>query len=254
MMKESILIRNVFKKKKSVCGIMNTLIVAAVTFFAPTIPLKSGGKVSLHGSGPPVVFSSGLFNSMPSWLYTEMFENMKRNVTLVVAPPFLNDKRIDDIADALGAESVGFFSHSSIDPSVLTSTRLSRAVLCDPITLPELSVAGMTSSVVQSSCPILILRAGKAYDAEIPIPGINSPVIEGDCTYDTIDDVGHPDILDDKWANMAEQTQFWPTVSNTKTPFHEWKLQPKSKLPQKLARSKYRKQVADRAIDFILNT
>ena len=233
---------------------MNTLVVAALTFFAPSLPLKSGGKVSLYGSGPPVVFSSGLFNSMPSWLYTEMFDNMKRNVTLVVAPPFLNDKRIDDIADALGAESVGFFSHSSINPSVLTSTRLSRAVLCDPITLPELTPAGMSSSVIQSSCPILILRAGKAYDdTEISIPEINSPVIEGDCTYSTIDGVGHPDILDDKWATMAEQTNLWPTVSNTKSPFHEWKLQPKGKDDQKLARSKYRKQVAERAIRFILD-
>ena len=232
---------------------MNTLLVAALAFFAPSVPLKSGGKVSLYGSGPPVVFSSGLFNLMPSWLYTEMFENMKRNVTLVVAPPFLDDKRIDDIADALGAESVGFFSHSSIHPSVLTTPRLSRAVLCDPITLPQFSVAGMTSSVIHSSCPILILRAGKAYDADIPIPEMNSPVIEGDCTYDTMDDVGHPDILDDKWANMAEQTQLWPTVSIAKTPFHEWKLQPKSEVPQKLVRSKYRKHVAERAIDFLLD-
>ena len=234
---------------------MNTLVVAALTFFAPSFSLKSGGKVSLYGSGPPVVFSSGLFNSMPSWLYTEMFDHMKRNVTLVVAPPFLNDKRIDEIADALGAESVGFFSHSSINPSVLTSTRLSRAVLCDPITLPELTPAGMTSSVIQSSCPILVLRAGKAYhNLEIPIPEINSPIIEGDCTYKTIDDVGHPDILDDKWANMAEQTNLWPTVSNIKIPFHEWKLQPKGKdeVFQKLARSKYRKQVAEHAINFLL--
>ena len=235
-------------------NIMNTLIVAALSFFAPSVPLKSGGKVCLYGSGPPVVFSSGLFNSMPSWLYTEIFDHMKQNVTLVVAPPFLNDKRIDDIADALGAESVGFFSHSSINPSVLTSTRLSRAVLCDPITLPELTTAGMTSSVIQSSCPILILRARKAYDAKIPIPEINSPVIEGDCTYDIIDNVGHPDILDDKWANMAEQTNLWPTVSNIKTPYHEWKLQPKGEddLFLKLTRSKYRKQVADRAIQFLL--
>lgn len=231
---------------------MNTVVVAALTFFAPSLPLKSGGKVSLYGSGPPVVFSSGLFNSMPSWLYTEMFDIMKRNVTLVVAPPFLNNKRIDEIADTLGAESVGFFSHSSLNPSVLTSTRLSRAVLCDPITLPELTPAGMMSSVIQSSCPILIMRAGK----EILIPEMNSPVIEGEYTYKTIDNVGHPDILDDKWANMAEQTNLWPTVSNIKTPFHEWKLQPKGKdeLFQKLERSKYRKQVAENAINFLLES
>lgn len=239
------------------CVIMNALFVAALAFFAPSVSLKSGGKVSLYGSGPPVVFSSGLFNSMPSWLYTEMFDNMKRNVTLVVAPPFLNDRRIDEIADTLGVESVGFFSHSSINPSVLTSRRLSRAVLCDPITLPELTPVGMSSSVIQSSCPTLVLRAGKAYDdAEVPIPEVNSPVIEGDCTYNTIDDVGHPDILDDRWANMAEQTNLWPTVKTSKTSFHEWKLQPKDKneFLQKLARSKYRKQVADHALNFLLES
>ena len=117
---------------------MNTLIIAAITFCARSVTLKSGGTVSLYGSGPPVVFSSGLFNSMPSWLYTELFDNMKRNVTLVVSPAsFLSDKRIDDIADALGAQSVGLFLHSSINPGVLTSKRLSCAVLCDPITLPD---------------------------------------------------------------------------------------------------------------------
>jgi hypothetical protein len=249
---------NTLKDNKFRDDMMNTLVVATLSFFSPSFPLKSGGKVSLYGSGPPVIFSSGLFNSMPSWLYTEMFDNMKQNVTLVVAPPFLNDKRIDEIADTLGAESVGFFSHSSINPSVLTSPRLSRAVLCDPITLPQLSVvAGITSSVIQSSCPTLVLRAGRAYDdAEIPIPEMNSPKIEGDCTYKTIDDVGHPDILDDKWASLAEQTNLWPTVKNTKTPFHEWKLQPKGKdeFFQKLARSKYRKQVAEHAVNFFLDS
>lgn len=233
---------------------MNALFVAALTFFAPSVSLKSGGKVSLYGSGPPVVFSSGLFNSMPSWLYTEMFENMKRNVTLVVAPPFLNDRRIDEIADTLGAESVGFFSHSSINPSVLTSRRLSRAVLCDPITLPKITSAGMSSSVIQSSCPTMVLRAGKAYNTEVPIPEINSPVIEGDCIYNIIDDVGHPDLLDDRWATMAAQTNLWPTVKTNRIPFHEWKLQPKGEDDSfmKLTRSKYRKQVADCAIKFLL--
>jgi len=114
----------------------------------------------------------------------------------------------------------------------------------------------MTSSVIQSSCPTLVLRAGKAYDTEVPIPEINSPTIEGDCTYNTIDDVGHPDILDDRWASMAEQTNLWPMVKITKTPFHEWTLQPKDKFDffQKLERSKYRKQVTERALNFLLES
>ena len=69
-------------------------------------------------------------------------------------------------------------------------------------------------------------------------------------------DVGHhhPDILDDRWANMAEQTQLWPIVSSAKTPFHEWKLQQtKDELFPKTTRSNYRKQVAQLAIRFILD-
>lgn len=83
--------------------------------------------------------------------------------------------------------------------------------------------------VCSTPCPV----------AEVTIPEINSPVIEGDRIY--IDDVGHPDILDDRWASMAEQTNLWPTVKTSKTSFHEWKLQPKDKndFLQKLARSKY---------------
>ena len=43
-------------------------IVLGFQLFNPSIKLSSGKDLSLVGTGPPVIFSSGLFNTMPRFL------------------------------------------------------------------------------------------------------------------------------------------------------------------------------------------
>lgn len=117
---------------------MLTLLTSTLCLFEPTVRLPNGHSVTLYGSGPPVVFSSGLFGTMPRRLYTKLFRKMTPNVTLAV----LNDvapvtvQTVEDIAESLSVDKVSFFSHSSFDASILNSPVLHSAVLCDPVVLP----------------------------------------------------------------------------------------------------------------------
>ena len=60
-----------------------TLVSVAFSIFNPSVKLNSGKQLSLVGSGPPVVFSSGLFGTMPRELYGEFISNLKKNVTIL---------------------------------------------------------------------------------------------------------------------------------------------------------------------------
>lgn len=228
---------------------------ALVTAFRLHMP--SGASVSLHGTGPPVVFSSGLFNTMPSWLYRQLFATMTKNVTLVVPTGPVTADAIGDIADALRVDHVGLFAHSSFLANALASPRLQAAVLCDPITLPEVGVAGLQPTSIRAQCPVLSLRASRAYDdATVPIPPLNTPAIAGEgCATATVDAAGHPDILDDVWADLAARTGLWQTIRSQPTlSFREWYsvAPPIDPVEVKESRARYRADVAERALRFLL--
>ena len=63
------------------------------------------------------------------------------------------------------------------------------------------------------------------------------------------EDVGHPDILNDNWANFAKVNGFWDTTDGVKQPFKEWKLNTQS---IKKVRKEYRSILSDKIINFIL--
>ena len=234
--------------------------ISAIVYslLAFSIQLQSGGRASLHGTGPPVIFSSGLFNTIPSWLYRHLFQAMTPNVTLVVPTGPISTNTLDEIADALRVQHVGLFAHSSFIASALTSPRLHATVLCDPITLPDIGVTGLQPISIQPQCPVLTLRASRAYeDATVPTPVLNTPAIIGkNCIDETIDDVGHPDILDDVWADLAARTGLWDTVRTYPTmSFREWQTpEPTIDTAEiRESRSLYRRRVAERAVGFLLN-
>ena len=52
-------------------------------FFAPSIKTSSGQKLSVVGQGPPFLFSTGLFGTMPSAFYSEFISYLKKNITIV---------------------------------------------------------------------------------------------------------------------------------------------------------------------------
>lgn len=232
----------------------------SLSFLATNLPLRSGGSVSLHGRGPPVLFSTGLFGTMPHWIYSEFFKQMTPNVTMVVlnGPSPLTGDRIEEIADAVAVDRIGFFAHSSTDRLILDSSRVGRVVLCDPVVMPQLSLPfQMISSEVVNPIPFLVLRAGQSYasieDGPSPIPNYLGPQLPAESTdMTTFDGMGHADLLDDTWADLGASTIPWMRgpVSPTR-PFREW-TSTRSSLEISKARRTYRRSVAHRALDHFL--
>ena len=61
------------------------------------------------------------------------------------------------------------------------------------------------------------------------------------CTIEdiTYEDVGHPDILDNTWANIAKNIGLWEMAETEKMDFKNWKFKVNTEIPK--MRKKYRK-------------
>tara|TARA_B100002051_G_scaffold20321_2_gene15929 strand:- start:89 stop:832 length:744 start_codon:yes stop_codon:yes gene_type:complete len=222
--------------------------------FNPTVRISSGRQVVLQGRGPPVVFATGLFGSVSRRCYTQLIAELANNLTVVSMNDIgtLCTKDVEDIADSLEVSSVGFFSHSSFDKTILMSKRVNRAFLCDPITPPY------TNNVVPDtqygvSCPTYIIQAEKAYLAKLPIPKYFA--LEMDNIQETYVGVGHTDILDDTWADICKQIGFWEVADvQNKRAFEDWTLddfqRSNPEQTTRRVRQTYRTHLAKSAIDF----
>tara|TARA_B110001450_G_scaffold255469_1_gene283108 strand:+ start:24525 stop:25238 length:714 start_codon:yes stop_codon:yes gene_type:complete len=198
---------------------------------------------------------------MPHWIYSEFFKQMTSNVTMVVlnGPSPLTGDRIEEIADAIAVDRIGFFAHSSTDRLILDSPRVGSVVLCDPVVFPQFSPPfQMFSSEVSNSIPFLILRAGQSYISDdavssSPIPDYLGPSLPTDNT-DTVTfyGMGHADLLDDKWADLGASTIPWMRgpINPTRS-FQEWTFTRNSQEVSKARRS-YRRNIAQRALEHFL--
>jgi hypothetical protein len=244
---------------------MLSLITATLTFWgSPKIDLSSGAKATLIGKGPPVVFSTGLFGSMPTFLYSDLFKDLKKNVTIVsIDRPFISTETLEEVCEALGVNEVGFMAHSSFDSRVLTSPRLRCAVLCDPIVLPHVTGFGFQSNPFQSPSidvagPVLDIRAERSYNADaiqIPIPVYLAPEpVDGSkWSVMTMFGIGHADLLDDRWADLGANLIPWingpiPPVRD----FNTWTIENSKRMDVQYIRKEYRKHVATLAAKHLL--
>jgi hypothetical protein len=225
--------------KKNMFALVTTL--ATLSLFEPRVTLPSGQRVSLHGRGPPVLFSSGLYGLMPHRIYTQLFQELRKDVTMVV----LDDARrvtarvAEEVCDALAVDSIGFFSHSSFDAGILTTGRVRAAVLCDPVVLLPPPLDGV-------DFPVAVLRAGNAY-GDPAIPAFLAPPLgnAGVASRD-YEGMGHADLLDDPWAALGPQVLPWMKGAMPSTvPFAEWRFR-RNDLTK--VRAAYRKDVARRAV------
>ena len=228
--------------------------IAVYAFMTPTLRLENGQRISLHGSGPPVVFSSGLFGLMPRRLYTSLFKLLKRDMTLVVledVAPITSDV-ITDITNTLSVDKVGLLTHSSIYSEILNSGEVEAAVLCDPVVLPVLDMmqGGLVPPETEPDFPIVVLKAEKAYSSS-GIPNMISPRLK--TSHDvTFMDVGHADLLDDTWADLGPRMLPWMKgIEVPKTGFRTWSLDARSK--SGVRRAEYRRDVANEIIDHLVN-
>ena len=180
------------------------------------------------GNGPPIFFSSGLFGTMPSYLYNELISNLKKNLTVIVLDDLkpIDKNDLLDITKKINVESISYLSHSSFFPDTLESSVINSAILLDPICLPNIGINGINNPSISIDYPIHIIRAEKLYKTEVPLPDwqeleIYSSNILIDETYNG---VGHPDILDDTWADLAKSLNLWGTAENKIISFKEWKF------------------------------
>ena len=214
---------------------------------APTVPVDNGRTAKLIGSGPPVLFSPGLLG-LASWrFYTTFVDQLKPNVTVVVMPGPISANDVEAMADAIGAEGVGFVSHSALDANILESARVRRSVVCDPICLP------WSRSEVVVAHPTLEVRASMLYDDQL-LPRFNQVQLSGANVAREAYDVGHADLLDDAWAELAAQTRLWSAVQPPMASYGDWSAaNARTGARDARARRKaYRLALAERIADFML--
>ena len=236
------------------------LAMLSFQLFNPSIRLNSGKQITLVGEGPPVVFSSGLFNTMPRSLHNNFIDNLKKNVTIVSINDFspLTKNDIYDIATSLNVDSVSYISHSSFKPEVLESDKINKAMLIDPICIPQLNFGALNSVDVDRpqidvKFPVMIFKAEKLYEGlSKGLPKWQDPEINGVVSTEIINNVGHPDILDDVWADVAKNLGFWETAQGDIVNFKEWKFVKTNNI--KSIRKEYRNYVAQKCLDFIYNS
>ena len=250
-------------------SMIGLIAVATCTFFGnPSIDIGGGRRAHLAGSGPPVVFSTGLFGTMPGFFYSDLFRLMKQNVTLVTLDGRVTSQNdIKRVANALGVSDVGLMTHSSFDASVLGSPYIRSAVLCDPIVVPSMVGIPLASSEpfaptsVDASYPVLAIRAERAYDAktvDTVIPDFLEPrPKDGGANWRvvTIDGVGHADMLDDTWAGIGAKLIPWINGPSAPTAeFRAWSPEMAKPAALKNIRDAYRTRLAALATEHFLDS
>ena len=204
---------------------------------------------------PPIFFSSGLFGSMPTFIYSDLINNIKKEFTIVSINnnnPIVK-KDIDNIVELLNVDSISYLSHSSFFPEVLESSYINSATLLDPICIPNININGIETRSITVDYPVHIIRAEKLYNTDIPLPEWQELSIKGNVIDEIYLNVGHPDILNDRWADIAKSLNLWETANIEKMSFKNWNFKNKNEKEIKKLRSKYRKDVANKIKNLVDN-
>lgn len=228
--------------------ILNILLLG---FINPTIKLNSGKKIKLSGSGPPLLFSTGLFGTMPDFLYSNFLSKLKKDFTIITLDSFhpIVKNDIDDIVNSISVNSIAYLSHSSFNYDVIESNKINNAILIDPICIPAISFNGLISRDISINCKTIIIKASKLYNSKLSLPDWQNPNIQGNTETIIYDNVGHPDILNNFWANLAKDYGFWDSTQGKILDFKNWTLKG-NKINHE--REKYRNYIANKTINLIL--
>ena len=148
----------------------------------------------------PVIFSSGMYNTMPNWMYTDLLSDIKQNRTIVDtrgAP--LTKRHFEELCDEQGFEKLPLICHSSFDPSVLQSFRVDKVLLIDPATMPAISLTGLVPMTITPRASVQIVRS--AMYASFVKAAFQPNIIGASVLQHDIG--GHSDILDGMWPSVA---------------------------------------------------
>jgi len=84
----------------------------------------------------------------------------------------------------------------------------------------------------------------------VPLPEWQDPIIDGNVTEIMYKNVGHPDILDDLWADLAKKYGFWDACDGETSEFKKWRFSNANSINK--IRNKYRLFVSKKSRDFIM--
>jgi len=235
-------------------------------FFNPNIKLSSGKTATIYGNGPPVLFSTGLYGTIPPFIYSNIINKLKKKLTIITINSIqpLTPFDVIDLTDTINVDSVSFLSHSSFNPKILELDKINNALLVDPIIVPSLNFTTIFNNYgfnyfnsnnnnnnnnIKIDYPMIIIKSEKLYKSKLDLPSWQELNVNGDLENIIYDDVGHPDILDDTWAELAKNTNFWGTATGKTMKFKEWKYNNLNTLPK--IREEYRQFVTETLINLI---
>ena len=147
----------------------------------------------------PVVFSSGLYGTIPKFAYNNFFQSID-NVSIVHPQPLLNKRKFEMLCDQYERDKMPLIAHSSIDADILCSHRLEKALLLDPAILPFLGASGFVPATVHPRAPVNIILS-RFYSSFVKTAF--QPTVE-DANLIQLTYGGHSDILDGMWPAIAE--------------------------------------------------
>lgn len=227
---------------------------ASSLFNARTVSTRAGDVRVVGNRGPPVVFQTGLFGTIPRFMYREFTDALEERLTLVHPQrSVLGGEELEQIADAIGVEKVGLISHSSVAPSLITSPRVERSVLLDPVIFPagfNPFGDGLLARRVRGSAPTRILRAGRSTNRFIP-ESFEVDVAEAEVVV--FDEAGHSDVLNDMYADAGSRMGIVGLAERglELAPFWEWSLGPK-RADVRSRRRDYRAALVEAAVSFFV--
>lgn len=227
---------------------LSTPILSSLFAKKKTISL-SDQTATLRGQGPPVLFSTGLFGTMPDSIYTTFLETLTKNLTIITTSGAMDTDVVTEVADCIGADTVGFLSHSSLDTSILENERVERCVLMDPVFFPSLSLFPLRVGKAEqtTNTPTLVLKAETTYeDPSFVIPPFQLEVEGPVLTIEMKG--GHADILDEEWIKMANAIGIRSSQYSESKPFSDWSSSFDGKDKE---RNQYRTNVAKQATSFL---
>lgn len=215
------------------------------------IHLADNSVHKLVGNGPPIILSSGLYGTMPDFMYSDMINSLKTKYTIILpnSKP-ITHMTVEEICTSLKVETVGFLSHSSLDPYILESKCLQKAVCIDPVSLPSISFPQIHSFNIESASDTLVIKTKQSQEADIPFIPTGFELFITNAFEITYEDIGHADVLDDFWAQIADNIGIRGLKEeDDKQSFEEWKL----KQPRK-NRKKYRDMILNDIVQFFDNS
>ena len=144
----------------------------------------------------PVLFSTGLYGIIPSFVYTNVLDSLRsNNANVINAPKVLTRRVFEEICDQYEVDKLPLMTHSSFDVGILKSHRLEKALLLDPAVLPAFGVSGLVPTTITPRAPTNVV-CSKFYGSFVK-PAFQ-PKIEG-ANYINLEYGGHSDMLDGMW-------------------------------------------------------